>query len=50
MGDKYSLERLVPLVREYVFNNEIKVYKNFKVGDKPEEVDHKDITKMRLNL
>lgn len=50
MGDKYSLERLVPLLREYVFNNEIKVYKNFKVGERPEEVDHKDITKMRLNL
>lgn len=50
MGDKYSLERLVPLLREYVFNNEIKVYKNFRVGEKPEEVDHKDITKMRLNL
>lgn len=50
MGDKYSLERLVPLLREYVFNNEIKVYKNFRVGERPEEVDHKDITKMRLNL
>ena len=50
MGDKYSLERLVPLVREYVFNNEIKIYKNFRVGERPEEVDHKDITRMRLNL
>lgn len=50
MGDKYSLERLVPLIREFVFNNEIKVYKNFRVGETPEEVDHKDITKMRLNL
>lgn len=50
MGDKYSLERLVPLLREFVFNNEIKVYKNFRVGETPEEVDHKDITKMRLNL
>lgn len=50
MGDKYSLERLVPLLREYVFNNEIKVYKNFMVGERPEEVEHKDITKMRLNL
>ena len=50
MGDKYSLERLVPLIRKYVFNDEIKVYKNFEVGYKPEEVDHKDITKMRLNL
>ena len=50
MGDKYSLERLVHLLREFVFNNEIKVYKNFRVGETPEEVDHKDITKMRLNL
>ena len=50
MGDKYSLERLVPIVKEYVFNNEIKVYKNFQVGKPVEEVDGKDITKMRLKL
>lgn len=50
MGDRYSLERIVPIIREYVFNNEIKVYKNFRIGEKPEEVDRKDITKMRLNL
>jgi hypothetical protein len=50
MGDKYSLERLVPLIRLHVFNNEIKVYKNFKVGEPVQEVNSKDITKMRLNL
>lgn len=50
MGDKYSLERLVPLIKEHVFNNEIKIYKNFVIGNKLEEVVSKDITKMRLNL
>lgn len=50
MGDKFLLERLVPLIREHIFNNEIKVYKNFKVGNPLEEVNSKDITKMRLNL
>jgi hypothetical protein len=50
MGDKYSLERLVPLIRLHVFNNEIKVYKDFKVGEPVQEVNSKDITKMRLNL
>lgn len=50
MGDKYALERLVPLLREYVFNNEIKVYKDFRVGERVKEVGNRDITKMRLNL
>lgn len=50
MGDKYSLERTVPLIKRFVFNDEIKIYKNFRVGEKLEEVVSKDITKMRLNL
>lgn len=50
MGDKYSLERTIPLIKRFVFNDEIKIYKNFRVGEKLEEVVSKDITKMRLNL
>lgn len=50
MGDKYSLERTVPLIKKFVFNDEIKIYKNFRVGKQLEEVVSKDITKMRLNL
>lgn len=50
MGNKYDLERMVPLIKHNVFNDEIKIYKNFKIGSTPEEVVSKDITKMRLNL
>lgn len=49
-GNKYVLERMIPLIRHHVFNNEIKIYKNFAVGQEVEEVFAKDITKMRLNL
>jgi len=49
-GEKYALEKLIPLIRFHVFNNEIKVYKNFKYGDKPVEVENRDITQLRLNL
>lgn len=49
-GDKYSLERLLPLIRFHVFNNEIKIYKNFEIGKPLDEVDSKDITKLRLHL
>lgn len=50
MGDRYKLERMVPLIRSYIFNNEIKIYRNFAPGNPVEEVDTKDITRMRLNL
>lgn len=50
MGDKYSLERMLPIVKTYVFEDEIKVYKNLTIDGKFTEVNGKDITKMRLNL
>lgn len=50
MGDRYNLELMVPLVKNYVFNDEVKVYKNYKVGERVKEVIGKDITKMRLHL
>ncbi|MBO5386785.1 MAG: hypothetical protein J6A59_01395 [Lachnospiraceae bacterium] len=50
MGEQYSLERMIPLIKQFVFENKIKVYKNFE-KDKPLiEVVSRDITKMRLNL
>ena len=49
-GDRYNLEMMIPLVRNYVFNSEIKIYKNYKVGEPAKEVISKDITKMRLHL
>ena len=50
MGEKYRLERMIPIVKEAVFDNQIKIYKNFRRGEQPFEVNNKDITKMRLNL
>lgn len=49
-GIQHNLERIIPLVRAHVFSNEIKVYKNFIPGEPVEEVESRDITKLRLNL
>ena len=50
MGEKYSLERMVPLIRQYIFENKIIIYKNFELGKPVSEVSSRDITKMRLHL
>lgn len=50
VGERYNLEMMVPLVRNYVFNSDIKIYKNYRVGEPAKEVISKDITKMRLHL
>lgn len=50
MGDKYILEKLVPIIKKHVFDDSIKVYKDFQPGKQLEEVNSRDITKMRLNL
>lgn len=49
-GDKYTLERLLPIIKEHVFNGELNVYKNFERGKPVETIDCKDITKLRLRL
>lgn len=50
MGEKFKLEQMVPLVKHHVFDNKIRVYKNFKIGEALDEVTTRDITKMRLHL
>jgi hypothetical protein len=50
MGDKYKLESLMPLIKQYVFADSIKVYKNFSMTEDPQEVKSRDITKLRMNL
>lgn len=50
MGSKFKLETMIPLVKQYVFSDEIKVYKDFQVGEKIQEVVSRDITKLRMNL
>lgn len=49
-GSKYTLERLVPILKKFVFDDELPIYKNFEVGKELIEVESKDITQMRLNL
>lgn len=49
-GEKYKLEKIIPILRRNVLDDEVKVYKNYKIGERPVEVKDRDITKMRLNL
>ena len=49
-GDRYYLERIIPIMLNNIFGDEIKVYKNFKQGEPLVEVKERDITKLRLNL
>ena len=49
-GDKYKLERLMPLIKTHVFEDKITIYKNFHIGEKPQVIKSKDVTKMKLNL
>lgn len=49
-GDDFLLEKMVPLIKFHVFNDEIRVVKNFKRGHQLNEVKTMDFTKMRLNL
>jgi hypothetical protein len=50
MGSKYQLESLMPLIKQYVFADAIKVYKNFNPNGVNHEVKSRDITKLRMNL
>lgn len=50
VGNKYSLERVLPILKVHVFDNAIRIYKNFSRGCAVNEIDTKDITKLRLGL
>ena len=50
VGKRFELERLFPIIKNAVFNDEIKVYKNLNKGGEIEEINTKDITNYRLNL
>ena len=49
-GERYELERLVPILKHYVFDDKIIIYKDFKENGVANIVESKDITKMKLNL
>lgn len=49
-GHRHLLERLIPLIREQVFGDTVRVFKDFEVGKPVIEMNKKDITQLRLNL
>ena len=49
-GDKYKLERILPILKQYIFEDKIAIYKDFRIGEEVHEVKSKDITKIRINL
>ncbi len=49
-GEKYKLERTLPLIKQFVFEDKIRIFKNFERGKEVNLVEGMDITQMRLNL
>lgn len=49
-GEKYKLERTLPIIKKFIFEDKIKIYKNFERGKEVNLVEGMDITQMRLNL
>lgn len=49
-GEQFNLERMIPLLRHYVFCDDIRIYKNYSEEKPIEEIEARDITKLRLNL
>lgn len=49
-GEQFNLERMIPLLRHYVFTDDIRIYKDYAEGKALEEIEARDITKLRLNL
>ena len=49
-GDSQIVDGVIPIMVNFILNEDVKVYKNFSRGNAPEEVKALDITTMRLNL
>lgn len=49
-GDKYLLERVLPLVSHFIFGDEVIIYKNYKIGEKAVKLAGRDVGHLRLNL
>lgn len=49
-GEKYKLERTLPIIKKFIFEDKIKIYKNFERDKEVNLVEGMDITQMRLNL
>lgn len=49
-GERYNLARVIPLIKSSVFDDTVRVYKDFQPNEPLKEVNRRDITKLRLNL
>lgn len=49
-GEKFHLEKAIPLLKKYVFSDEIKVYKNYNPGSREAIVITEKNISFRLNL
>lgn len=49
-GEKFHLEKAIPLLKKYVFSDEIKVYKNYNPGSQEAIVITEKNISFRLNL
>lgn len=49
-GEKFHLERAVPLLKKYVFGDEIKVYKDYNSGTQKAKIITENTISYRLNL
>ena len=50
LGESSNLAKMMPLIQKYVFNEQVQIFKNYKVGEKPVLVQGKSISELRLNL
>lgn len=50
LGDSSNLARMMPLLQKHIFANQIQIFKNYRIGEKPTIVKGKSISELRLNL
>lgn len=50
MGDRVRLNYLIPLAKQHIFNNKIRIYRDYQVDKPVNEVTGLNIDDVRLNL
>jgi hypothetical protein len=50
VNDKFKLERCLPSIKKYIFDNKIRIFRDFEIGKRLQEVEELDISLIRLNL
>jgi len=49
-GDSSILERIVPIMKKHVFDEEIEIYRDYIIGEEVQKFECPDIGNMRMNL